>query len=137
MITVFHENERDELSNRILESNMSQGSSEIHDGKLSSLFNTGEDLFKNASLVYQPFGEQSICQIQSIHNTFLLPAERAGLNLFYRELGTRRTALLHHASRESIDLHELLRDVIQSRYALPIADYINWLNQLGTSKRAR
>ena len=32
---------------------------------------------------------------------FLMPAERNGLHLFYRELSTRRTALLHHASREN------------------------------------
>ena len=64
------------------------------------------------------------------HDAFLIPAERNGLHLFFRELSTRRTALLHHASRENIDLGELLRDVIHSRYAIPIADYINWLNSL-------
>lgn len=61
---------------------------------------------------------------------FLMPAERNGLHLFYRELRTRRTALLHHASREGIDVEQLLRDVMRSRYAEPIADYIDWLNEL-------
>ena len=61
---------------------------------------------------------------------FLMPAERNGLHLFFRELSARRTALLHRASREGIDLEELLSDVIRSRYALPIADYIDWLNHL-------
>ena len=61
---------------------------------------------------------------------FLMPAERNGLHLFFRELSNRRTALLHHASKESIDISELLRDVIRSPYASPIADYINWLNGL-------
>jgi predicted ATPase len=51
-------------------------------------------------------------------NSFLLPAERTGLNLFYRELSSNRTAILH-------PLREL-RNV--SRYPQPIADYIDFLN---------
>ena len=61
---------------------------------------------------------------------FLMPAERNGLHLFFRELYSRRTALLHHVSRGTIELNDLLRDVIYSRYSQPIADYINWLNTL-------
>ena len=61
---------------------------------------------------------------------FLMPAERNGLHLLFRELSSRRTALLHHASRGTIDVNDLLRDVIYSRYAQPIADYIDWLNNL-------
>ena len=64
-----------------------------------------------------------------------MPAERNGLHLFFRELSTRRAALLHHASKDNIDLNELLKDVIRSRYALPIAHYINWLNQLPEIQR--
>jgi len=64
------------------------------------------------------------------HNVFLMPSERSGLHLFFREVSTRRTALLHHASQEDIDLGALLRDVIRSPYAMPIADYIDWLNSL-------
>ena len=63
-------------------------------------------------------------------DVFLIPAERNGLHLLYRELSTRRTALLHHVSRPSIRVRELLRDVIRSRYATPIANYIDWLNDL-------
>lgn len=61
---------------------------------------------------------------------FLIPAERNGLNLFYHELRSRRTALLHDVSQESVDIVGLLKDVINSRYAKPIADYIDWLNNL-------
>ena len=68
---------------------------------------------------------------------FLMPAERNGLHLFFRELSTRRTALLHHASREEINISELLRDVIHSRYALPIADYIDWLNELPEKQKLK
>ena len=64
------------------------------------------------------------------HGAFLMPAERNGLHLFFRELSNKRTALLHHASRENIDIVELLRDVMKSRYAMPIAHYIDWLNEM-------
>ena len=63
-------------------------------------------------------------------DVFLMPAERNGLHLLFRELSSRRTALLHHASRGTIEINDLLRDVIYSRYAQPIADYIDWLNNL-------
>ena len=69
--------------------------------------------------------QKIVDQAANLARVFLMPAERNGLHLFFRELSTRRTALLHHASREKIDISELLRDVIHSRYALPIADYIN------------
>ena len=61
---------------------------------------------------------------------FLMPAERSGLHLFYKELRTRRNALLHHASKKEVNLNELLRDVRQSPYARAIADYLDWLNNL-------
>lgn len=68
-------------------------------------------------------------------NTMLFPSERSGLNLFYKELSSRRTALLHHASREDFNLSSLLKDVIGSKYASPIADYIDWLNNLTNIKK--
>ena len=68
---------------------------------------------------------------------FLMPAERNGLHLFFRELSTRRTALLHHASRENIDIVALLRDVIRSRYAVPIAHYIDWLNNMAEAQKSK
>jgi hypothetical protein len=74
---------------------------------------------------------------QSTEKVFLIPAERAGLHLFFRELSTRRSALFHHASREEIDLPKLLNDIVRSRYAEPIADYIDWLNELRTFRRLR
>ncbi|CAH8203134.1 AAA family ATPase [Vibrio aestuarianus] len=91
------------------------------------------DVLKNSicSLIYKQLlgkngGEQT---------AFLIPAERNGLHLFYRELSSRRTALLHHASRDELDLHLLLKDVLGSKYAQPIADYIDWLNELTSIKK--
>jgi len=70
-------------------------------------------------------------------SVFLIPAERNGLHLFFRELSDRRTTLLHHAARDVLDISELFRDVLTSRYAKPIADYIDWLNLLRSSRKSR
>ena len=101
---------------------------------LVDVFNTSPELLANARFRLAGFDESHFQDfLNDPKNTefpFLMPAERNGLHLFYRELSTRHTTLLHHASKESIDLNELLKDVIRSRYALPIAHYIDWLNQL-------
>lgn len=106
---------------------------------LVDVFNTSPELLANARFRLAGFYENHFQEfLNDPENTefpFLMPAERNGLHLFYRELSTRRAALLHHASKENIDLGELLKDVIHSRYALPIAHYINWLNQLPEIQR--
>ena len=82
---------------------------------------------------YEIFADRIGCLLLGLgegRDAFLMPAERNGLHLFFRELSSKRTALLHHASRENIDILELLRDVMQSRYAMPIAHYIDWLNDM-------
>lgn len=61
-------------------------------------------------------------------SAYILPSERAGINLFYLELNSRRTALLHNLQKSKIDPLELLNDVMKSRYAKPVADYIDLLN---------
>jgi hypothetical protein len=63
-------------------------------------------------------------------NCFLLPAERAGLNLFYKELSSIRNRLIHRAQKDNIKPLELLRDILTPRYALPVSDYIEYLNDL-------
>jgi hypothetical protein len=68
---------------------------------------------------------------------FLLPAERNGLHLFFRELSDRRTRLLHHARKEKIDAIALFKDIFGSSYAEPIAHYIDWLNLLRSNKKTR
>ena len=106
---------------------------------LADVFNTSHELLANARFRLAGFDESHFQEfLNDPENTefpFLMPAERNGLHLFFRELSTRRAALLHHASKENIDLNELLKDVIRSRYALPIAHYINWLNQLPEIQR--
>jgi len=61
--------------------------------------------------------------------SFLLPAERTGLNLFYRELSSERTAIFHHIGKSKINKMALIKDLIVSIYPQPIADYIDFLNQ--------
>ncbi len=66
---------------------------------------------------------------------FLLPAERTGINLFFRELNSRRAALLRHVTSQTLDTSELLKDIIVSRYPQPIHDYIEFLNSQPEIKR--
>ncbi len=108
---------------------------------LPDLFNTSSEDMRNATFRFKA-GKSNWQQIterakRNPTHVFLMPAERNGLHLFFRELSTRRTALLHHVSKEKINIGELLRDVIHSRYALPIANYINWLNDLPERQKAK
>ncbi|MDM8560594.1 AAA family ATPase [Candidatus Parabeggiatoa sp. HSG14] len=66
---------------------------------------------------------------------FLLPAERAALNLFSGELSSIRNQLLHHAQKDNINPMEVLRDITESRYAVPISDYIEFLNKKNALKK--
>ncbi len=110
----------------------------VESDDLQFLFNTTSRQMNEAMFVLADAEDwpQNFDAIEDF-GVFLMPAERNGLHLFFRELSTRRAALLHHASRESIDIGELLRDVIYSRYAAPIADYINWLNNLSEMQRVK
>ena len=115
-----------------------QGFNRKVSGTLADLFNAGPDSMKEAKFSLHPDTDwQALLASNQLPNIFLMPAERNGLHLFFRELSTRRTALLHHASREKIDIGELLRDVIRSRYAFPIAHYIDWLNDLAEKQKSK
>lgn len=69
--------------------------------------------------------------------TMLLPAERSGINLFFRELNSRRAALLRHVTSQTLDTNELLKDIIVSRYPQPIHDYIEFMNAQPEIKRQK
>lgn len=66
---------------------------------------------------------------------FLLPAERTGMNLFFKELFSVRNRLLHHAQKDNINPMEVLQDIMQSRYAKPISDYVEFLDKLDALKK--
>ena len=104
---------------------------------LPELFNTSSEKLKDARFELVDYSWQTAPAPENLPAVFLMPAERNGLHLFFHELRTRRTALLHHASKEKIDVTELLRDVIRSRYAIPIARYINWLNMLSETQKSQ
>lgn len=59
---------------------------------------------------------------------FMLPAERNGLNMFYRELNINRNNILYRLGYEN-DVSEINGKV--AKYPLPISDYINLLNGMG------
>lgn len=111
---------------------------ELVSSTLPDLFNATSGQLKTATFHLEDVQDwrQMVELIENV-GIFLMPAERNGLHLFFRELSTRRTALLHHASREDIDIRELLRDVIRSRYAIPIAKYIDWLNDLSDKQKSK
>jgi predicted ATPase len=67
--------------------------------------------------------------------SFLLPAERSGLNLFFKELSSIRNRLLHQAQKDNINPMDVLQDIMESRYAEPISDYIEFLNSLDSVKK--
>ncbi len=128
------EEEKQSIKKEISLSSFNKG---LHD-RLAHYFNASAELFKETEFQCTFAKEDWEKWIEDYANhpyVFLMPAERSGLHLFYRELSTRRTALLHHASKENINLNELLHDVMHSRYAKPIADYIDWLNSLTTQQK--
>lgn len=67
-------------------------------------------------------------------NLFLLPAERAGINLFFKELFSIRNLLLQEAQNDNVDPMRLLKGVLDSRYAEPVKDYMQFLNRIGNSQ---
>lgn len=42
---------------------------------------------------------------------------------------------MHHASKEQFDLNSLLNDVMKSKYSAPIANYIDWLNEIKVNRK--
>ncbi|WP_170933764.1 AAA family ATPase [Bacillus cereus] len=68
---------------------------------------------------------------------FILPAERAGLNLFHNELNKNRNEIVRELSvsllNDEEDFSEIRKSV--SSYALPISDYIAFLNDKDTLKK--
>ncbi|GBC63160.1 ABC transporter [Desulfonema ishimotonii] len=74
--------------------------------------------------------------------TFLLPAERTGINLFFKELNVNRNVFIDNLNKlekkrsRQIDLFEFMDDII-SRYPLPISDFIYFLNDLEYLKRQK
>ena len=72
--------------------------------------------FITSVLLAHLLGEKNTC--------FLLPTERNGLNIFYKELAYKRTALFHPSTRGKLSLADI------SDYPEPIANYIDWLNKI-------
>lgn len=117
--------------NQVLQITKAAGSAEIHLVQRSAF--PGVELFLSESIARHLIGNPPR------RNVFLIPAERNGLHLFSRELANRRSALLHHASKKDkdININELIQDVMTSRYAQPIADYIDWLNDLPDMRKKK
>ena len=104
---------------------------ELVSERLPRLFNTSRRHMEGATFhIAEEWQHLQINKTENSPNIFLMPAERTGLHLIFRELSRRRTSLLHRVAREGADVETLLRDVRRSRYAEPIANFIDWLNDL-------
>jgi predicted ATPase len=66
---------------------------------------------------------------------FLLPAERAGINLFFKELFSIRNLLLQQAQNDNVDPMFFLKDIVKARYAQPIKDYLQYLSMIGSTRK--
>lgn len=64
---------------------------------------------------------------------YMLPAERAGLNMFYKELNVNRNNLVFDM-KKNISLGDLTNRI--TKYSLPISQYINLLNEMSEEKEA-
>lgn len=71
-----------------------------------------------------------------VEGSFLLPAERGGLNLFYLDLDAKNSAVLRHLKREDSNPMELFRDMLVAQYAEPIDAYIQFLKKAPRISRA-
>ena len=66
---------------------------------------------------------------------FLLPAERGGINIFFKELFSIRNLLIQQAQNDNIDPMFFLKDIVKARYAQPIKDYLQYLSLIGSTKK--
>lgn len=102
------------------------GSEELEDFEFSVLVDAGMNTALD-NLIFQAFNS----------DTFLLPAERAGLNLFYKELNASRNELLRKFTSDAAinesSIVELKKSL--SIYAKPISDYLTFLNRLSVYSR--
>lgn len=60
-------------------------------------------------------------------NVFMLPAERSGINIFFKELNINRNNEIF-ALNKNANMKKFIKKF--SKYALPISDYLNFLNNM-------
>ena len=63
-------------------------------------------------------------------NPFLLPAERAGINLLLKELFSVRNLAIQQAQNDNANAMRLLNEIIKARYAEPLKDYMQYINSI-------
>lgn len=67
-----------------------------------------------------------------LYNVYMLPAERSGLNMFYRELNLNRNNVFYGLMSKK-NPEELEGRI--AKYPLPISEYINLLNRLNSENQ--
>lgn len=68
------------------------------------------------------------------NDVFMLPAERSGINIFFKELNINRNNEIF-ALNEGVKMKNFIRKM--SKYSLPISDYINFLNNMGEKNEVK
>jgi predicted ATPase len=102
---------------------------------------TNEKIMTRLSYVYGLFLDKFIKAIICPQRVFMLPAERAGMNLFYKELNVSRNAMPTVSSDETIlnspnwqiDGNNFTNSI--KRYSVPVSDYIEFLNNMDVLKK--
>ncbi|MGU8953243.1 AAA family ATPase [Clostridium perfringens] len=64
-------------------------------------------------------------------DVFMLPAERSGINIFFKELNINRNNEIFALS-ENMKMKSFMKNI--SKYSLPISNYINFLNNMNEAK---
>lgn len=64
-------------------------------------------------------------------DVFMLPAERSGINIFFKELNVNRNNEIYGLNAR-VKMKSFIRNI--SKYSLPISDYINFLNEMKESE---
>ncbi len=92
-------------------------------------------LFAKQSPLSDRWLDESVCKAileiifhDLFTDVFLIPSERAGINLFFKELNVNRNILIDRIAEDPPNISELARVI--SRYPQPVSEYIYFLNDL-------
>lgn len=102
----------------------------FYDEKYEIYFQFTEAQEANYHIIYKMISVALVVKLlkDDISSVFLLPAERCGINMFYKELNVHRNTMLYEMmGRGKKEIEKL------SKYPLPISDYIVFLNELEES----
>lgn len=93
-----------------------------------------EDEIEESVVMYIRIILNKVLYDYATYPVYMLPAERNGLNMFFRELNINRNNIFHRLGYEN-DARQLIGKI--AKYPLPISDYINLLNDMGANHSSK